>query len=273
MAGIKFHPEDWAEMLQAVRDWAAANVPQASTDPSWYVAFGKRVPSAPQPPKPFVAINILVGPIQDGQGDSAAALFSGVAVVVKNVINSQLYRVVYDGMNADFTSDASATRQEILTGLIASVNAVAGSAVASQVLDVVHISGDETVDVDADPNLALRRISSTESEGTVTFQVDCIGRDDAEGSGLPGPMFESVAAASALRLSLETEEALEGLRNAGWAFITVEGERKPDLVVGSVWEDRSGFDVRLRCRMRDLRLGDFIESAEVGTSIVGTLSH
>ena len=272
MAGVKFHPEDWAEMIQAVRDWAAANVPNLSTDPAWFVAFGKRVPTAPQPAKPFVAVNVLVGPIANGQGDAASDLFPGFAVVVTSVLDTQLYTIVYGGTDAEFTSDADATEQEILDGLIAEVNVVAGATVATQVLNSVHITGTATVDVDGDPNLALKRVSSTESEGTFTFQIDCVGRDDAEGGAPAGPMFESVAAMSKLRNSLETEEVQEQLRAAGWAFITAEGERKPDLVVGTKWEDRSGFDVRLRCRTRDLRIADFIEDAPIGTSIVGTLS-
>lgn len=269
----KFHPEDWAEMIQGVRDWAAANTPNLSTDPAWTTVFGKRVPTAPQPPKPFAVINVLVGPVQDGQGDSSSELFMGVAVQVTNVLDNQLYTIVYDGTDADFTSDADATLQEIVDGLIAAVNTVAGATVATQVLDVIHITGSASVDVDSDPNLALKFVSATEAEATVTFQVDCIGRDDAEGGTPVGPLFESVAAMSKLQLSLETEEVQEQLRDAGWAVISVEGERKPDLVVGTVWEDRSGFDLRLRCRTRDLRIADFIEDAEIGTSIVGTLSQ
>ena len=121
MAGVKFHPEDWAEMIQAVRDWAAANVPSLTTDPAWTVVFGKRVPNAPQPPKPFVAVNVLVGPIQDGQGDAASELFPGFSVVVTSVLDAQLYTIVYAGSDAEFTSDADATEQEVLDGLIASV--------------------------------------------------------------------------------------------------------------------------------------------------------
>lgn len=271
MAGIKFHPEDWQEMLQAVRDWAQANVPNRPTDPVWYVAFGKRVPTAPQPPKPFVAVNVLVGPIQDGRGDAAPALFKGVAVEVLLAIDSTAYTVMYNGSPAVFVSGVGATIQSIVTGIIGAVNTLAGATVATQVLDVVRITPGN-VDVDEDPNLALRFISSTEAEATVSFQIDCIGRDDAEGGTPPGPTLESVAAASKLRTSLETEAVQEQLRAAGWAVISVEGERKPDLVVGNVWEDRAGFDLRLRCRTRDLRIADFIEDAPIDSSIVGVLT-
>ena len=57
------------------------------------------------------------------------------------------------------------------------------------------------------------------------------------------------------------DEVQEQLRAKGWSVISVESERKPDLVVGDAWEDRSGFDLRLRCRTRDLRISDFIEEA------------
>lgn len=264
MAGIKFHPEDWGEMLQAVRDWMAANVPTG-----WTAVFGKFVPGAPQPDKPFAVLNVLVPPVQDGQGDGAYALLKGCAVGVKTVANATTYTILYDSAPATYLSDADATLDEILDGLVAAVNALAGSTVASKVANTVHITTG-TVDVDDDPNLALKIVRSTEAEATATFQVDCIGRDEAESAG--GTMWESVAAMSKLQLSLETDEVQEQLRAAGWAIISVEGERKPDVVLGSVWEDRSGFDLRLRCRTRDVRVGDFIEDAPIGTSIVGTLS-
>lgn len=272
-----FHPEDWGAMLKAVADWAQANVPTfsdvTSGAPEWFVAYGKHVPTAEQPPKPFVVVNILTPPIQDGRGDQSPELFKGCAVQVENVLNSTLYRIVYNGTDADFTSDVDAELQEILTGLIGSVNIAAGATVATQVLNVIQISGNPTIDVDSDPNLSLKRVRSTEAEATVTFQIDCIGRDDAEGAAVnAGPQWESVAAMSRLQLSLDTAEVREQLKAAGWSFISREGERKPDIVVGTQWEDRSGFDIRLRCRTRDLRIGDFIEDAPIDSSIVGQLS-
>lgn len=272
MAGIKFHPEDWGEMMQAVRDWAAANVPNRSTDPSWYVAMGKRVPTAPQPQKPFVFVQVLVPPIQDGQGDSSPELFPGLAVQIENVIDSTTYTILYNSTPATYTAGVNAELQQIVDGLISAVNIIAGATVATQVLDVVHIVGNAEIDVDDDPNLSLKFVKSTEAEATATFQIDAVGRDDPENGSPPGPIYESVAAMSQLRNSLETDEAQEQLRAGGWSIISVEGERKPDLVVGTNWEDRSGFDVRLRCRTRRLIITDFIEDAPIGSSIVGSLS-
>lgn len=274
MTTPKYHPEDWGSMLQAVRDWVAAEVPSLSTDPAWLAVFGSEVPAASQPPKPFATINVLAPPIQDGYGDSSPFLFKGCAVQVENVIDGTLYTIVYNDTDADFTSGVDATLQEIVDGLIASVNAVAGSTVATQVLNAVHISGSPTIDVDSDPNLTLKKISATEAEATATFSINFFGRGNADRqTTFPGPLFESVAAMGKVRQSLDSEAVKEQLLTAGWAFISVEGERKPDEVVSGNREDRAGFDVRLRCRTRVLRVQDFIEDAPIGTSIVGTLSN
>jgi hypothetical protein len=279
MAGIKYMPEDWAEMIQGIQTWASDNVPSG-----WSAVFAKQVVSgsgAPQPAKPFVFVQVLVPPVAQGQGDAGEALFVGTAITVKTVLDATTYTVTINGNDADFVSDADATEEEIIDGLLAEIIGLGEPVTATKVvvpagsiafaINLVKTGAtDPTLAVSAD--LRIKRLSATENESVATFQIDAVGRDEPEAATVPGPLFESVAAITGLQNSLETAEVLEQLLAAGWTVTSVEGERKPDAVAGAAWEDRSGFDLRLRCRTRDLRIGDFIESVEVGVAIVGTLS-
>lgn len=280
MAGIKFMPEDWGEMVQAVRDWANSNTPTG-----WQTVFGKQVVAgsgAPQPPKPFVAVQVLVPPVAQGQGDSGADLMPGTAITVATVTDSIDYVATINGNAATFGSGVGAAEESIIDGLLAAITALGEPLTATKFslasgsisfainLTVAAGASDPALTVSAE--LRIKRLSSTEGESIATFQVDCIGRPEPESAVVAGPMFESVAAATQLQNSLETAAELERLRAAGWSAISVEGERKPDQVAGSAWEDRSGFDLRLRCRTRDLRVEDFIETVQIDVSIVGSLS-
>lgn len=280
MAGIKFMPEDWAEMIQAVRDWADQNTPTG-----WTTVFGKQVVAgagAPQPEKPFVFVQILVPPVAQGQGDSAADLLKGTAIVVDTILDSTLYRATINGSNADFVSGIGATTETIIDGLLSAItalgepiNSVKFTLVSGSfpfAINIIPATIGGTVAISVSGDLRLKRLSSTEGESVATFQVDAVGRDEAEAGTPAGPLLESVAAITQLQNSLETAQVLELLRAAGWSLASVEGERKPDQIAGSAWEDRSGFDVRFRCRTRDLRVEDFIEGAEIETGIVGALS-
>lgn len=59
------------------------------------------------------------------------AVFYGSAVLsVASVNNGTLYRVTLDGVNCDYTSDISATNQEIVNGLVAAINSAQENLVA-----------------------------------------------------------------------------------------------------------------------------------------------
>ena len=261
-------PEDWATMLQGIFDWIRAEL---LTD--WTAMLAKQ--DAPSPTKPHVRLDILVPPVPADRGDSGDGLrLPGDFVDVVNVLDAQLYRIVVDAQNADFTSGVGATKQTITTGLIAAVAALGGGITAAQVSTAVQILGAVTVDADTDPNLALKSIAVTEGEGVATVSLDCIGRDKGrtEAGQQPASFAESVAQSVQLQHSLRTSTVQQLLRESGWAFLTIEGVRKPDGVFGGRWEDRSGFDVRLRCRLRALKVVDFIDDAPIDSSIVGTLT-
>ena len=274
MAGIRFFPEDWAAMFAGVHEWTRDNIP-----PDWVSVWGRQ--NAPAPGKPYVFITMLVPPVYEGQGDGAAGLFKGTGVIIRNVLNLTEYVVTINGVPLSFTSSAAATRIEIRDGLVAAINAggepvtaapltlSAGPADSRDILNVTD-DGDASAMIVEDTNLRLKQIQATESEGNATFSIGLIGRSSNQ---TPAVYLESVAVLGNLKASLRTSVVLELLRGAGWSVISTEGERKPDVVSGSKWEDRSGFDVRLRCRYRDLRAVDFIESAPLGSSIVGSLTH
>ncbi len=279
MAGIKYMPEDWADMIQAIQTWARTNTPSG-----WSAVFGKQVVSsggAPEPDKPFVYLQILVPPVAQGQGDSAAELMPGTAITVDTVTDSIDYIATINGNPATHNSGVGATEESIIDGLLTEIAGLGEPITATKfslesgaVEFAINIVPTTTTDPTfaVSDELRIKRLSATEGESVATFQVDAVGRDEPESAVTPGPLFESVAAITKLQNSLETAEALEALRAAGWSMVSVEGERKPDQIAGASWEDRSGFDVRLRCRTRDLRVADFIEAAEIDVGIVGVLS-
>lgn len=275
MAAYAYMPEDWASMMQSVRDWAQANTPSG-----WTAVFGKQVVAeagAPQPPKPFVYVQVIVPPVQTSHADQSPLLYPGTAVVVGQVAENTAYVVGVNSSEATYVSGAAATEESIVDGLVASVSALGEPVEVSKLSGLLgsnafalNIRGvaDEPA-LTTSPELFLKMVSASEKDGTATFQIDVVGRDQPEAADQPGPLYESVAVSSGLQMSLDTDEVQEEFRVNGWSIITVEGERKPDQVAGTAWEDRAGFDLRLRCRMRDLRVADFIESVEVGSGVQG----
>ncbi len=107
---------------------------------------------------------------------------------VNTVTNVLLYRITIDSVNYDYTSDASATEQEILTGLILAHDAGSPPTTISQ----VQIGGVDTLLLEASTAgttyiLATSTELDQDIEATsVTFDVWLIGRnktifDQAEG--------------------------------------------------------------------------------------------
>lgn len=253
-----FAPEDWDAMLQGIFDWARGEIPTA-------VPVVWKQQNAPSPPKPFVALHLLVPPVPDGH---AYPYNEGCGVMVKTVLNSTLYTVTINGTDFTFTSDADATAAEIVAGLIADINGGAEPVTASPV-----VGSDDTLDIEAnagaaaptlavDANLRLKVVQHYLSEGTATIQIDAYA----------DPPIQAVASSLDLQTSLETEESQQELREDGWAVISIESVRRPNLVQGSEWENRAGFDVRLRCKMRQTKVIDYIEDAPIDTGITGTLT-
>jgi hypothetical protein len=259
----KYAPEDWADMIGGLVTWAQTEL-------------GETVPvilshgDSPAPAKPYVWLSLVMPPLPQGQGDSGTGLrLSGVGVVVKSVVEGATYRVTVDGSQATYVAEDGDDADDVITGLIASLD---GIGVDASLLQVSPVTSVLLADVDltevpmtVGDRLAMKIVRSTEHDANVTLGVDVMGRSRVSGVDT----WESSAMALRLQTSLDSPDVQAALRLSGWSFISIEGVRKADRVAGSQWEDRSGFDARLRCRTRRLSTLDWIEDA--GT-IAGAVS-
>lgn len=122
-----YFPEDWAAMLAGLQAWVASELPSP-----WRAVFGET--DAPAPAKPYVWIEPLAGPTQDGDGDESIGLnLYGLAVKVSTVAALTAYTITVNGLDAIYISDASPTANEIRDGLIAAVVALAQPVAVSTV--------------------------------------------------------------------------------------------------------------------------------------------
>lgn len=88
--------------------------------------------------------------------------------------DSVLYRVVINGTNCNYTSDASATTSEIATGVAAAINAAVGSVVTATVNDAgtgVDIISDVLADYTLTNTGTVGTITITAEAVTVTFDI------------------------------------------------------------------------------------------------------
>lgn len=235
----RYVPEDWTAIRAAVYAWASA----ASGLPTIW-----KHPSAPAPTKSYVSIGTLTGPRPIGQTSQE----SSVAIVVGTVAPSTLYRVTIEGVNYDFTSDASPTAAEIAAGLVATLPLATGAQVstafgAATVVLLPDLEDGDEIGVSA--NLAARIAVSQIGDGEWTVSVDV----HSDGMETAPPV------AIGLARSLQDELFLEALREAGVSVRTVEGVRRPLLTRNGAWEDRAGFDVRFGVATRTRTLIDWIE--------------
>jgi len=89
-----------------------------------------------------------------------------IVVAVKNVVNSTLYTITINTTNYTYTSDSSATADEIATGLVADITADSGAAVTAQNIGngVIMITTKSlSFDTAYDSNLEHYTISDFES--------------------------------------------------------------------------------------------------------------
>jgi hypothetical protein len=107
---IVSHSAGWVERVREYSDLAAVAVDFATTTPE-YIAASKIFGQTPRPPK------VLVG--------RAALRPTQRYALTPVVLNSYTYRVTVNGAPVSFTSDASATANEIILGLKAAIDALA----------------------------------------------------------------------------------------------------------------------------------------------------
>lgn len=250
---LRWYPEHWADLKQAVFDFARGRV----TDDAIAVVWSKQ--DAPSPSKPFVRLDVVTAPVNDGMTEHRNEL----AIQVTDAVALAVYTVTINGSGFDFTAGAEPTLVEIRDGLISAVNAgaepVTAIAIVSDALVLVLDVGATAPALEVSDDLAIKIADMTYVDALTTFSVEVIAADDV-----------AMTLSKAIELGLYDAVSQEALHAAGWSTSSVEGPRTLDQVFGSRWEKRAGFDMRLRCRARSVAIIDFVETAELGTGIVST---
>lgn len=255
-------PDDWALMRQGIHDWV-----RTCLTPTTLVIWGHQNKPAPKV-LPHVVLVPLVPPIPDGQAE--ARTLAGVAVVVENVVDNATYKFTVGTSTISFTSGTSATSDQIQNGLAADLLSKEPTLVQEQIgSTAIRIEIGTLAFVVNDAKLGCKIAVSNEADATATFSIDVIGGPPEETT----PPIETFQVLSEILLNIQTPTATELLGFAGWSLISIEGVRKPDIVAGASWEDRSGLDVLLRCRITSIKFLDFIETAAINQGIVGELSQ
>lgn len=259
----RFYPEHDAELKQAffefVRD--AASIP---------VIWSKQ--DAPSPEKPFIRLDVLVPPVTQGQPEKRGEFLlqittfpvdsdddensAEVAVTYACTINGQ-------AITADVTEDAKASdcQTAIIDAIEASAANVAVGRVGEAAILVVRNAPTDSLTITGLDNVALRLAQMSLHDGIATFTIEAITGDDS-----------AAARAKEVELGLGKDSLREALNAGGWGSVNAISWRTPSRVVGAKWEQRAGFDLRLRCKMRSLEILDFIEEAVIDTGIVGALA-
>lgn len=108
----------WAERVRSYSDLAGMTADGfATTDPAYMMA-SKLFSQNPAPPKVLVG-RLALPPTQK------------FTVTVKTVENLKKYQIKIRDLTAEFTADANATNDEIVAGLMAAVNALAGDTITA----------------------------------------------------------------------------------------------------------------------------------------------
>jgi len=247
----RYIPDDWPTMKSAIFAWARGVVDRI--DPSIRVYWAEQ--NAPSPTLPRVSLNQLTPPFGGRFTDKRV---EGVLLTVEAETGAT---VVFPnagpgGVGFFFPAAASieALRDQIVTTLEASADVPDPVPYGLSHVRWPAPVPDELRGVEPGTNLSAWMVQAQYAERIVTWSVDVYA----------DPKIQDVAPLhSALRASLEGELVREALEVAGWTFRTVEGDRQPDQIAGSVWQGRAGFDVRMACKERLVELLSWIETVEV----------
>jgi hypothetical protein len=249
-------------MRAAIATWVSG---QAGAVPTvWSKQNSGSGGGVPSPSRPFVLLTELVPPIRSGFLEGRNY---GISVQVTSAVSGATYTITINSVASSYVAGPNDTVTTIRDALIAQL-------VANLILDPYAILSD-TLTLGGAPNTIsltanLNQVIAQEylGDSIATFSVDAF-YDPPQGASTD----EAITLISRLRLSLETDPVLEQLSTAGWAYVSVEGLRKPDQLIGSRWEDRAGFDVRLRCRSRSIQIINYIDTVTIGTGITGSFSN
>lgn len=250
------YPGDWAAMRQGVYDWAKAAAAGAP------VVWGEQAAPAPDA-SAYVWLRLLVPPVEVGSADRVAV--TGLAAVVLELAAGEDYAVTISGTPVSVTADGDPTEAELLAALASAITDAAISGVTAEVVLGAGVQIQGATSLAVGDRLGLRVLEGYELDGVATFSVDALGTGG-------GHSPEAAQLAEGLRRALDVEAAQEALRAAGWGVVRTGQPRRVPAVMGSRWEDRVGFDLQLSCRLRVLALTDWLESAPIGTAIVGTVA-
>lgn len=258
----RYEPEHWSTMLQGITDWANQN---ANGIPViWEKQALPGGTGVPAPQRPFIALGKVAGPVGFGQ---AEVRNFGVSVRIISVA-AGTYTITIGGVACSFVAGANDTAITIRDGLIAAIISHALLGPYALMADVLTLGTQRGVlpTLAVTSNLSLCVAVEYIKDSVATFSVDVFA---APNQGAITP--DAISILSRLKLSFETAEVTQQLQTAGWAFVSIVGDRKPDQVMGSRWEDRAGFDVRLRCASRLIHVNDYIDSFPI-TSVQGSFS-
>lgn len=242
-----YYPENLDVMMAGVHAFVASQTTAR-------VVWGEQ--DAPVPAKPFVRIEMLVPPVADRQGEAKRR----GAIVVDSAAASTAYSVTIDGDLVVVTSSSNPTLNSIRDQLVAAINAAAAGLRATALdtgLIALEVTDRAQHVVSTGPRLEQKLVLLTLADGIATFSVDVFGDD-----------LSVVTVSKRIEMGLEKSEPRQALAAAGWAPVDVQSVRKPDFVTGAKWESRSGFDVRMRCRMRVLEVVDWIADVSEGLQMV-----
>lgn len=266
MCAARYLPTHSAELHNGLVAWVRSEVGLQAVWAAQSSAGDGQTP--PSPPVPFVRLQWITPPAGIGQGDRRQP---GLGLVVLEAVDETDYALEVDGNAIVVNSGTDATIASIRDAIVEAVNALDDSGLGARAIGAAGLVVGfvpattpptlPTIVVDEEAGLMLRKLAQvTHRNALGTLAVDVFG--DAPQSALP--------LSAALSQSLETETTQAALRAAGWAIVDTPGARKGDAIVGGVWEDRAGFDLRLYCGLRAFELLDWIEDPGIP---VGTWSY
>lgn len=235
-ASSKYVPEHWETMREALQTWLE--------DESGLTVVIQRQ-DAPSPARPFVSWGLLVPPVQDGRLEERNL---GPCIQVSRIETAD-YTVTVDGFVCSYSAVEDDTAHEIRTALIAQIETLTEYTVISVGSDALTIVGDPTIE-DLSDNLSLKIAQQSLGEALTTITVEVLATE----------LDSAALMCSQLQQSLETEPVVESLNVAGLAIASIENVRNLSEPFAGKWEDRAGFDVRLRVRTRNIKLIDVLES-------------
>lgn len=119
-------------------------------------------------------------------------------VTVNSILNNHVYRTTIDDINCDYTSDGSATLQEILDGVAGAINTTMGTVVTASVEDLNGDLTDDTVVVTSDTseNFTIAVVSELDIAGdasSATAKLWGRFKDDADPPNRPWFDLDGVA--------------------------------------------------------------------------------